>query len=143
MALSPVKGKWSQQLTTGENTTFTIETTALKNTLAVYNPVFRFYNIGTEDATLKITSTLDLGTDTEDPLHSGSFTETVLDVVVPTLTTHDYTFGGIQLDADETVTVTHNVTITNNGLTTQIFHSVLFGSSDVQFGTANMIIRNS
>jgi len=143
MALTPVKGKWSQQLLTGETTSFTIETTALKNVQAVYNPVFRFYNIGDENATLVITSTLDLGTDTDDPLNSGSFTETVLDTVVPAETTQDYAFGGIQLDNDEDVTVTHTVTITNSGLATQVFHSILFGSSDVQFGSANIIIRNS
>jgi len=143
MALSPVKAKWSQQLTTLETTSFTIETTALKNTQAVYNPVFRFYNFGDENAGLLITSTMDLGTDTDDPLNSGSLTVTVLDVTVPAETTQEYAFGGIQLDNDTDVTVTHTVTITNSGLTTHVFHSILFGRADVQFGSANMVIRNT
>lgn len=145
MALTPIKAKWSQQLTTGEDVEFTIETTALKNTYAIYKPVLIFHNPGDESCTLEIDYTMDLGNDTDDPLNSGSMTVNVVDTTVAAGARYPYSFEGIQLDNDDTVTVTHTVTITNDGLNTHVFHTLLFGYTEVQtqFSSANSVIRNS
>ncbi len=142
MALTPLKIKWSQQLATGSATTFVVETTALVNTFAVYSPVLMFHNIGDEAATLKIKYTMDLGSATDDPLNSGTYENTVVDVTVPAGARYPYDFDGMQLDNDSTVSTTHTVTITNNGLSTHVFHTILTGNTEIQtqFASANSVI---
>jgi len=145
MALTPVKVKWSQQLTTTspDNTTqFVVETGALVNTFTIFRPVLMFHNPGDEDATLEIKYTMDLGTATDDPLNSGTFESTVVDVTVPAGGRYPYDFDGIQLDKDTAVTITHTVTITNLGTSTHVFHTVLTGEAEVQtqFASANSVI---
>lgn len=142
MALTPLKVKWSQQLTTTESTVFVVETTALVNTFVVYSPVLMFHNIGDEAATLEIKYTMDLGSATDDPLNSGTYENTVVDVTVPAGGRYPYDFDGMQLDNDSTVSITHTVTITNDGLSTQVFHTILTGNTEIQtqFASANSVI---
>ena len=142
MALAPMKVKWSQQLATTANTVFTVETTALVNTYAIYRPVLMFHNIGNEAASLLITYTMDLGSETSDPLNSGTYESTVVDVSVPAGGRYPYDFDGMQLDNDETVSITHTVTITNDGAATHVFHTILTGMTEVQtqFASANSVI---
>lgn len=132
MALVPFKTKWSHQLTTGASASFVMETTALRNTNAVYNPIFRFHNVGTEDVELQIVYTLNLGVDTDDPLNSGVYNNTVVDATIPSGAMYTYDFDGIQLDKNTAIAITHEVTITNVGVASQIFHSILTGSTEVQ-----------
>jgi hypothetical protein len=142
MALVPIKVKWSQQILTGEDTSFTVETTALVNTFAIYRPILMFHNIGNEAAALEITYTMDLGSG-DDPLNSGTYTSTVVDVSVPAGGRYPYDFAGMQLDDDDTVSITHTVKITNSGASTHVFHTILTGMSEVQtqFASANSVIR--
>ena len=132
MAITPVHGKWSYQLTTSESATFTIEDTALATTNAVYNPVLRFHNMGSETFSLVIVYNMDLGSATSDPLNSGTYTTTVVDVIVAANGLYDYDFGGIQLDNNEDMHVTHVVTIQNLGASTHVCHALLFGRTEVQ-----------
>lgn len=132
MALVPIRAKWSYQLTTLETVSFVIETKALQACNAVYDPVFRFHNIGTEACDLEIEYIMDLGSGTDDPLNSGTYTNVVVSVSIPAGQMYTYDFDGQQLDHNTAITVTHTVTITNNGLLTQIYHAVLSGHADVQ-----------
>jgi len=142
MALTPVKVKWSQQLLTTADTEFVVETTALVNTFAIYRPILMFHNIGNEAATLEIKYTMDLGSATDDPLNSGTYENTVVSTSVPAGGRYPYDFDGMQLDNDSTVSVTHTVTITNDGLSTHVFHTILTGFTEVQtqFASANSVI---
>lgn len=144
MALAPIKGKWSQQLTADEETSFVVETTALTNVYFILNPVLIFHNPSNEDATLKITYTLDLGSG-DDPLNSGTFTVDVVDETIAAGARYPYSFSGIQLDNDTQYLVTHEVTIKNIGLSTHVYHTLLTGYSEVQtqFPSANAFIRNN
>jgi len=132
MALVPLRAKWSNQLTTGESVSFVIETKALQACNAIYDPVFRFHNIGTEAFDLEIEYTLDLGSGTDDPLNSGTYTNVVVSASVMAGAMYDYSFGGQQLDGNTAIKVTHVVTVTNSGVLTQIFHAVLSGHAEVQ-----------
>lgn len=145
MALVPAKIKWSQQLATTEDTTFVIENTALAYTKVIFRPVFRFHNIGDETADLEIKYTLDLGSDTDDPLNSGTYENTVVSETIAAGAFYDYDFGGIQLDDDTDIITTHTVTITNNGASTHVFHSILSGMGEVQAQLAQgaQIIKGS
>ncbi|KKN20145.1 hypothetical protein LCGC14_0938560 [marine sediment metagenome] len=142
MALTPVKIKWSQQLLTTADTEFVVETNALVNTFAIYQPVLMFHNIGDEAATLEIKYTMDLGSETDDPLNSGTYENTVVDTSVPAGGRYPYDFDGLQLDNDSTVSITHTVTITNDGASTHVFHTILTGFTEVQtqFSSANSVI---
>lgn len=146
MAMTPVKVKWSQQLTASgtddDDTEFVIESTALVNTFAIYRPVLMFHNIGDEDATLEIKYTMDLGSATDDPLNSGTYENVVVDVTVPAGGRYPYDFDGMQLDNDSTVSITHTITITNLGTSTHVFHTILTGMTEVQtqFASANSVI---
>jgi hypothetical protein len=132
MALAPVLTKWSQQLTTGEDTTFTIETQALAATTAIYTPIFRFHNIGNEAAEIQIVYTLNLGTATDDPLNSGTYSNTVVDTTVPAGAMYTYDFDGMVMTSRSSIVITHEVTITNVGISTHVFHSTLTGSTEIQ-----------
>lgn len=132
MTAVPAKIKWSQQLTTGEDTEFVVETEALTYTKVIFNPVLRFHNIGDEAADLEIVYTLDLGSATDDPLNSGTYENTVVSETIAAGAFYDYAFGGRQLDDDATINVYHTVTITNTGLTTHVFHTILTGQAEVQ-----------
>lgn len=131
MGLGPVKVKWSRQLIVDEEATFVIEDGALSRTEAVFRPLFRFHNPGTESATLKIEYVFDLGSG-DDPLNSGTFTVDVVDVTVAAGDFYDYNFGNITLDSNTSLSVKHNVTIKNIGTATHVYHSLLFGEAEVQ-----------
>ena len=132
MALTPFRNKWSYQLIADEEQAFTLEDNALANTKTIYNPVLRFHNIGDEAATLKITYTLNLGSQTDDPLNSGTYTNTVVDETVSAGAFRDYDFGGIHLSNDTTYVITHTVTIKNIGASTHVFHTLLTGQTETQ-----------
>lgn len=132
MALVPIRAKWSNQLTTGESVSFVIETKALQACKTLLAPLFRFHNVGTETFDLEIQYILDLGSGTDDPLNSGTYTNVVVSVPVAAGAMYDYDFGGQQLDSNTAIKVTHVVTVTNNGASSQIFHAVLSGHTEVQ-----------
>jgi len=144
MALSPLKLKWSQQLIAGEDDEFVIETLALATTYFVQNPVFVFHNIGDETATLEITYTLELNSETDDPLQSGTYTLKVVDATVAAGDRYPYNFDGMTLDDDDNYHVTHTVKITNDGASTHTFHSILTGVTEVQTQrAASSVITNA
>jgi hypothetical protein len=132
MALTPIKGDWGNQVEAGGTDTFIIESEALRTTTFVINPVFRFYNFGTESFSLVITHVLDLGSRTDDPVHSGTYSINVVDVIVTSGGFYAYDFGGIQLDSNTDLHVTHTVTIQNLGSSTRTYHALLYGSTEVQ-----------
>lgn len=144
MALAPVKIKWSQQIETTLDESFVVETTALAHTYFVQNPVLMFHNIGTEDADLEIVYTLTLNSQTDDPLHSGTYTETVVSVTVPGGERYAFDFAGQHLDNNADYSITHTVTITNNGVTTNTYHTILTGVTEVQtqFASASSVLTN-
>lgn len=145
MALSTIITHWGQQLTAGEDTTFTIETNALASTNSICEPIFRFHNFGDEACTLEIVYYLELTSATADPLMTGTYTNTVVDTTVAAESMYTFDFGGIPLNSDEVIATKHVVTITNTGASTHVFHSVLWGKSEVQtqYPSANSIIRNT
>jgi hypothetical protein len=142
--LYPIRVDWPANVPAGDDYTFTVETSALANTRAVYRPVLRCHNFSTGALDLTITYTLDLGSG-DDPLHNGTFTETVVLETIPAAMYLDYNFGGINLAADTTLTVYHNVTIANAGATARLFHAVLFGEIEtaVQLPASSPIVRGA
>lgn len=142
--LYPLRGDWPVNVPAGDDYTFTVETTALMNTRAVYHPVLRCHNFSTGALDLTIEYTLDLGSG-DDPLHNGTFTMVVVLATIPASTYLDYDFGGIHLATDTTLTVYHNVTIANPGAVARLFHAVLFGEIEtaVQLPASSPIVRNA
>jgi len=133
MSLVPVKGNWAYQLGSGENASFVVETLALANVKAIYQPILRCYNSNTEAIDLKIVHNLNMGTvGSSNPLASMSFSLAVVDESVPGGTFRDYDFGGIQLDNDTDIRSTHTVTLTNNGTSTNVIQVIIFGMAEVE-----------
>jgi hypothetical protein len=142
--LYPIRADWPVSVPAGDDYTFTVETTALANTRAIYHPVLRCYNFSSGSLDLTISHTLDLGSG-DDPLHNGTFTMVVVQDTIPTSSYLDYDFGGIHLATDTTLTIYHNVTVANAGAADRIFHAVLFGEVETatQLPASAPIVRNA
>ena len=92
-----------------------------------------------------MSDTLTLNGATDDALNSGTYTNTVVDVTVPAGARYPYDFDGMQLDDNTDFAITHTVTITNSGTSSHVFHSLLFGTTEVQtqLATANTLLTNA
>ncbi|MFA5135486.1 MAG: hypothetical protein WC505_06910 [Patescibacteria group bacterium] len=142
--LYPCRIDWPANITAGDEYTFVVEDTALANANAIYEPVLRVYNFGTETLDLTITHKLDLGTG-DDPLHNGIFEMDVVVTIIPTGTYVDFTFGGLHLATDTVLAVTHTVEVANASGSTQLMHAVLYGKAELeaQLPASAAIIRNA
>jgi hypothetical protein len=129
--LYPCRIDWAANISTGDDYTFVVETEALANAKAVYSPLLRVYNFGTDTLDVTITHVLDLGAG-DDPLHSGTFSMDVVIASVLTGTFLDYNFGNAHLAQDAVLTVTHTVEIANATGVTQLAHAVLFGEAELE-----------
>ena len=146
MSIVPVKVRWPLQLLDTEDSSFVIETKALSNTTAIFQPVFRFHNFSTVAGSLEleIDYKFDLGSGS-DPLNDGTFELNVVNETVNNGEFYDYAFGGIQLDSDTADAITHTVTVTNNSGVTQICQALLFGRTEiaVQLPASQSIIKGT
>jgi len=142
--------RWAHQLDPGADVTFTIETGALRNVVAVLDPVFRMHVMaftGAQDIEMKIEYVLTIGT-SNDPLNQGIFRRDVVpgEVVSPGEFGF-YDFGGVSLERDTELAglVTHNVTLTNLGASSTITQSMLFGKTEVggQYAAGQIVVAGN
>ncbi len=127
----PVKILLPYQIAAAGSTDVDLEGQVLTTAKAIFNPVLTFYNRTTGLSHLKITHIVDMAFG-DDPLRSGTFTQTVVDDDVSAGNTLSYDFEDRNLDNDTQIVTRHTVTVTNLDVVTQIYWLVLYGRADIR-----------